>query len=401
MAGRISDKDSKRYLERALMAAEWFVNSQTGTDTHRFNADRGRFLYYYFIPEKKHVPGINWTQGRALFVLSEAYSLTKDKRFLESAEFGARYVAALQIMDPFHGAVVGAIRERIPQDGYCGVLDGAQAATGLLMLEKVTGKTDYLRRVQAFCDFLLRHFSPEEGMPDFVDLDADPQVGFRPEADWSCIKHCSAITLWHLFRRTGNERYLPPLIYAADHILKCQRSDGAFNNCSDIRTFKHEPKPNHHWGRGEGDDRYLLRNDDGIVTVVLAAHQHTGNKRYLDAMVAYADWIVENEPHERPFCGFPIQADNVLDIGRAAGKHYSQWVLDNLDEHLLKLQVTDSDDLKAKGGFRGEDEEDEGGIFGGASLDYVPTRTTCYAAGTLFRLSGKGTGSGFSVHGLG
>ncbi len=75
-------------------------------------------------------------------------------------------------------------------------------------------------------------------------------------------------------------------------------------------------------------------------------------------------------------------------------------MLDNLPRHLLDLQVLGTDDARAEGGFRGEDEEDEGGIFGGTSLDYVVTRVTCYAAGTLFRLSGRGTGAGFSPWGL-
>ena len=40
------------------------------------------------------------------------------------------------------------------------------------------------------------------------------------------------------------------------------------------------------------------------------------------------------------------------------------------------------------------------GIYGGTSLDYVTNRVTCYAVGTLLRLSGKGTGAGFSHFGL-
>ena len=75
-------------------------------------------------------------------------------------------------------------------------------------------------------------------------------------------------------------------------------------------------------------------------------------------------------------------------------------MLDNLQDHLLDLQILKSSDPKAHGGFRGEDEENEGGIFGGTSYDYVTNRMTCYSAGTLFRLSGKGTGAGFSVFGL-
>jgi hypothetical protein len=76
-------------------------------------------------------------------------------------------------------------------------------------------------------------------------------------------------------------------------------------------------------------------------------------------------------------------------------------VLDNLEKHCLSLQATRTGDPKAEGGFRGEDEEGNAGIFGGQALDYVPTRNTCYMAGTLFRLSGKGTGTGFSAWGVG
>ena len=60
-----------------------------------------------------------------------------------------------------------------------------------------------------------------------------------------------------------------------------------------------------------------------------------------------------------------------------------------------------ANDPKADGGFRGEDEEGNAGIFGGTALEYVVTRVTCYMAGVLLRLSGKGYGAGFSVFGMG
>jgi hypothetical protein len=107
-----------------------------------------------------------------------------------------------------------------------------------------------------------------------------------------------------------------------------------------------------------------------------------------------------NEPHERSYNAFGIQAANVLDIGQEAGLDFTDWVLDNLQKHCLDLQVSNSGDPRADGGFRGEDEEGNTGIFGGNALDYVVTRTTCYMAGLLFRLSGKGSGSGFSMDGV-
>ncbi|MBN1809962.1 MAG: hypothetical protein JW909_12915 [Planctomycetes bacterium] len=396
----LSQKDRRNYLDAALKAADWFVNSQRNTGLHRFDADRGRFLYYYYMPEKKFVPGINWTMGRALFVLSDAYRVTGDTRYLASAELGARYVAALQEMDPAAGRLVGVIREYVPQMGYCGVLDGAQACSGLLMLEQASGNPEYLRRGRAWCDCLLGLLDDTVGMPHVINLDKDLDVEYSAFDDYTCISQCSAIPFWHLYRRTGEAKYVKPVMRAADAILRYQRPDGAFNYTLKTDAGQ-EVTPNHHWGRGKGDERFILRNDDGIMVVVLAAYQHTNDARYLDSAVAYADWTINNEPHERPFSGFPIQANNVLDTGAVSGKDYSPWVIDNLQKHLLDLQVSGTGDPAADGGFRGEDEEDEGGIFGGISLDYVPTRVTCYAAGTLFRLSGKGTGTGFSPFGMG
>ncbi|MDI6775023.1 MAG: hypothetical protein QME60_06480 [Verrucomicrobiota bacterium] len=397
MATRLTPKDRARFLRRALKAANWYVNTQLGDYRPNWNADRGRFLYYYFMPDGRHVPGINWTQGRALFVLSEAYRLTGKLKYRAAAELGAAYIAALQVMDPRFKKTAGAIKETTPQVNWGGVLDGAQAASGLLMLEKVTRDPRHLRRGQAFCDYLLRNFSPRKGLPWLASFEPAEKIEYNPKG--YCMAQCAAIPLWHLYCRTGERRYLPPLLWAADFILACQRDDGAIYYLKDPHAFP-KPRMNHHEGRGKGDDIHVLRNDDAIMVVALAAYQETRKRKYLDAAVRYADWIVNNGPLDRPLCAFPVQANNVLDIGRVAGKDYSAWVLDNLKDHLLDLQVLKSSDPKAHGGFRGEDEENEGGIFGGTSFDYVTNRMTCYSAGALFRLSGKGTGAGFSVFGL-
>jgi len=397
MSTRLSARDRTAYLHRAIKAADWYVNTQLGHHRPDWNADRGRFLYYYFMPDGRYVPGINWTQGRALFVLTEAYRLTSQKKYREAAELGAAYVAALQVLDPHFKKTVGAIKETTPQANVGGMLDGAQAASGLLMLEKVTRDPRYLRRGRAFCDYLLRNFSPHKGLPWLARFEPVEEVEYDKKGH--CMAQCTAIPLWHLYRRTGDPRYLKPVLWAADFILRCQRDDGAIYYLQDPHAFP-KPKMNHHEGRGTGDDIYVIRNDDAIMVVVLAAHLATRSPKYIDAAVRYADWIVKNGPLARPLCAFPIQCNNLLDIGRVAGQDYSEWVLDNLQDHLLDLQVLKSSDPKAHGGFRGEDEENEGGIFGGTSYDYVTNRMTCYSAGTLFRLSGKGTGAGFSVFGL-
>ncbi len=397
MPTEIGAVDRQSYLSRALQAADWFVNSQV-RPPKPWMADQGRWLYYYYMPEDKYVPGLNWTQGRGLFVLSEAHKIAPNVRYLESMELGCRYVRALQPMDPEQPITHGSFHEEIPQANFGGILDGAQAASGLLMHYRVTGNIDSLRRGRAFCQFLLRTYRPDRGLAWKVQYWPE-KVRYQENVS-SCIQYASAIPLWHLYNITGEGQFLGPLLFAADGILKCQRPDGAFNYLSDISGIK-EPPFNHHWGLGTGQEKFILRNDDGIAVVVLAAYKITRDKKYLDAMVHYADWIISQTPPERPYNAFGIQAATILDIGKLAGKDYSPWVLDHLEKRCLNLQVQNSTNPKADGGFRGEDEEGNSGIFGGTALDYVVTRTTCYMAGLLFRLSGQGTGAGFSVFGLG
>ena len=398
MTYSLSDKDRKFYLDRALKAADWFVNVQIRHPKPWFG-DNKRFPYYYNMKVKRKVPGLNWTHGRALFVLSEAYRLTKHAAYLESANRGAEYIAALQVMDPHFKKAHGTIKEEIPAGWHSGILDAAQAASGLIMLGRVSRNREWLRRGTAFCECMLRHYRPGVGLPNWIGIYPKEHVRYLA-AGVSTISLASEIPLWHEYKRTGDPRFLRPVINAADNILKAQRADGGINFVRQLKDGRKIVGANHHWGFGKGRDRYLLRNDDGIVVVVLAAYQATKKRKYLDAMVRYMEWIVANEPHERPFNAFGVQANNVLDIGKVAGIDRSAWVLDNLKKHCLDLQVVGSKDADAEGGFRGEDEEGEGGVFGGKSLDYVVTRTTCYMAGTLFRLSGKGTGAGFSVFGL-
>ncbi len=395
---RISAKDRSFYLKRALKAADWFVNSQIKCE-RPWMADHGRFVYYYYMPEKRHVPGLNWTHGRAIFTLSEAYRITGDHRYRESMELGARYMKALQPMDPDQAITHGSIHEEIPQSPWGGMLDGAQAASGFLMLHQAIKNPDYLRRGRAFCEFLRRTWRPDYGLASGVRYYPESVVYLSDKA-YSCIHNATAIPFWHLYRATGEGQYTPYLVDAADRILRCQRPDGGIYFTEEIQALQKVPF-NHHWGLGEThEEKCLLRNDDAIVVVIQAAHEITKEHKYLDALVSYAEWIMANEPHVRPYNAFGVQANNVLDIGRMTGRDYTPWVLDHLKKHCLDLQVLSPRDPRAEGGFRGEDEEGDSGIFGGKALDYVPTRNTCYMAGLLYRLSGKGTGAGFSFWGI-
>jgi hypothetical protein len=393
--------DKKMFLERALKAADWFVNSQLGKVRPKWSADRGRYLYYHFMPSKKYVPGINWTQGRGISVTAEAYRVTGRERYRESAELAAAYLAAMQPLDPRFPKTLGAIREYTPVDPTGGALDGAQAASSLLILGKAARRPEWIHRGKAFCDYLLRNFSPSKGLVCFAFYDkADRErVVYNKDEGNDCIANATVIPFWFLYRLTGEKKYLRPLLWSADRMLEYQQPDGCFHGRKpgDGRPL---PKMNQHDGVGKGRGRLRLFNDDGMMVVPLAAYRVTGNRKYLDAMVRYLEWIVRTGPVVRPYCSFPAQASAALSIGKEAGIDVLDWIMAHLEDRVLKLQVRGSGDPDAEGGFRGEDEEGDAGIFGGKGLDYVTTRVTCYAADLLFRLSGQGKGGIFSVDGI-
>lgn len=392
---KLSASKKKEFLDRFLLAADWFKNTQLGEYRPHWNADRGRFLYYYYKKDGRYIPGINWTQGRAISILAEAYKITKNKSYLESAELGARYLIALQQMDPYYPNVVGVFKEETPQGERGGILDGAQAAASFLFLYDVTKNKDYLRRAQAFCDFGVKHFNSKMGLPS--------KVLFYPKVEvkhlWrETIHWCGAIAFWHLYQIKKKPEYRKVILTSVDRMLENQIDNGAFLHIKNKEPIL--PKPNHHHGYGEGLERLLLRNDDGLITLILAAYRITKSSVYKNACLKYAEWLLENGAMKRPYCSFPIQASTLLDIGAEFKQDYSPWVLERLDKQLLKLQVTKTKDKKALGGFCGEDEEGDTGVFKGNTLDYVTTRMTCYCAGTLLRLSGKGNGAIFSVNGM-
>jgi len=190
--GRISRKDSKTFLEKALKAADWYVNSQLNLDKV-WKGDNFRYLYYYFMPKKLWVPGLNWTHGRALFVLSEAYKLTRAERYINSMNIAMRYCRALQPLDPYYQVTYGSIREEIPQAERGGVLDGAQLASGFLMYHRGTGCPDALRRGRAFCDFMARTWREDLGLPSSAAYFPERISYLDPENSFSTIHNASAI----------------------------------------------------------------------------------------------------------------------------------------------------------------------------------------------------------------
>ena len=90
---------SEKYLERALAAADWFVNTQVLMTKPHWDANHGRLVYTYHLPTRNRVLGLSWTQGRGIITLLAAWEASGRGEYLRAAVQAADYVKHLQILD--------------------------------------------------------------------------------------------------------------------------------------------------------------------------------------------------------------------------------------------------------------------------------------------------------------
>jgi hypothetical protein len=363
-------------LQRALMAADWYVASQVRMAKPYWDANVGRLLYNYHVPSRTAVLGIDWTQARGSFVLLSAYAATGDRGYLEAARVAMAYCDCLQILDARRGEQFGAMHEEIPTSTYCHVRDAAEAAEGYVRLHQWTAEPDPLQRAEAYGRWQL-----ERGSRDGL-----PMCTFRldggPHATATHTFSVGAAKLFNvLYDATGRRSWLtrgtePMLRFL---IERCQQSDGGLAH-----------------GPGESDARMF--NDDGCGVALLGGYVRTGRRQYLDAALALGEWTLSVAPPFPRHCAFASMAVFLADLWRLTGDgDYLDWIAAHIQGWLFDRQVTDGDDPRARGGFRGEDEPVAGYIPGTDAMDYVNTRNTCYAALTCFKLAGAAWPSGYTA----
>ena len=371
----LSAAQLRRFRSAGLSAARWFVHSQCRMKKPYWDANHGRFMYNRYLPDGRTVLGLNWTQGRGIFVLLAAWELSRREEFLQSALVAGEYIKILQIHDcPDNSRRQFAIREQIPQSTWSAPRDAAEAALGLLHLYRATGRDDYLRRAVNFEKWFRANAWGPGGWPassvSLVSKQRNTRVGAFQAGD--------ARLFYYLHKATGRRRHLADLVRIADQVLRrFLRPDGAI---AERRVHVHHTGPG-----GE------VLNDDGLMVGLLCAHEATGEPRYLDACLRHARWITETiAAPPKMLSALPCMCTFLIELSAVTGEPgYRDWAADMLARHVLPLQVRDRRDRLADGAFRGEDEAVRHyGPRRARPTDFITTRVTCYAALACLKLAG-------------
>jgi hypothetical protein len=388
----LSSAEARR---RALLAAQWFVNTQVVHRKPCLDANHGRIFYNYYLPTRTGPRGLSWSHGRAIMCLLGAWELSGGKPpFLEAAVRCGTYLRqALQVMDARDPWAFGAFREEVPASRFCYPRDAIEAAFGLLLLHVATGERDYLERCEIFAHwYLTQAVDPAVNWPrgtvDFDDPARDPHA-------LKFFQAGGAPFFWHLFQLTGKKRYLTAgLKILADGLIErfIDPASGAMLSVS--------PDAHHTVTQ---NSRFLAINDDGASLALTCAHAafgRNGRSPYLDAAMRYADWLADACPRPLAMWAAPgMHAIALAEVAAVAGqRRYAEAAARLMRDH-VRNQVLAPGKLDRHGAFRGEDEPAKWYVPGGRPRDFLTTRSTAYGALALLRLAGQ-TGPSYSALGL-
>lgn len=385
------------FLQAALRAADWFVNSQTMMKRPYWDANHGRYVYTYHLPTRGRVPGLSWTQGRGIITVLAAWEAAGQGRYLQSAVQAGEYIKHLQVMDARDRRTFGMIREEVPASWYSNTRDALEAGLGLLFLHRATGDGEWLRRARVFGDWFLAEALDGSGWaPAAFCLDPAEQPHLAGHS--FCLG--GGIPFFALLAKaTGEARYLDKAFRPlAAHLVETyvRDSDGAIlaapkSGGGDVRIGHHEV----------GDARYhgLALNDDACGLAVLVAHRELGEERFLDLAVKYGRTMLGDEYPLPAYAADPLRALTLAELSRATGDgRYARFAAEVIAPGFLRRQAADTGDVCADGAFRGEDEAPKWyGPEDARALDFVNTRVTAYAASALFKLDGAVFGPYYSA----
>ncbi len=388
----LSRTDAKR---RALLAADWFVNTQIVAKEPALTAEHGRIIYNYHLPSGLICRGLSWSHGRAIMCLLGAWELTGEQKYLDAAVRCGEYLRfGLQWMDPRDKRTYGCFREEVPISRYCYPRDAIEGAFGLLLLHVATGQSDYLERSEIFAEWYLdqavdRAANWPRGAVYFDKLDDRYPMKF--------FQAGGAPFFWHLFQITGVKRYRDDgLRMLADGLLErfIDHDSGAMLS----------PTLDRHHAIVAGD-RTLAINDDGASIALTCAHVAFAGRRkssrYLDAAVRYGDWVMEQCPRPLPlFAATGMHAITLSELSELTGEQKYARFANRLMAKQVRLQVISPRKLDRHGAFRGEDEPVRSYVPGARQRDFVTTRCTAYSTLALLRLGGGLIGPAYSALGL-
>jgi len=372
-----------RQAQKSLtLAADWAVRNQIRDAWPAWDANKGRFPYHILIDPAKRAKqpqmwSTCWKTARAAQGLYSAYLVTRKPAYLAAANLAMEYVATLQVFEPGCEESYGSFREDSPQGLHIASRDGMEAVQGFIAGYQVTRNPRFLRRAIAGTDFLLR--TMKNGKWPFGI--AWPLEGKFKSQDSFCF-YAGALVFAQMFALTKNRAYLTRgAIPFADRILAHYvRADGALGIVAGSEL-------SHHVGR-TGELAGVFINDDGIGVALLAAYAVTGDKRYREAAVGFADFWTGITEQPGKLAAYPSVALLLADVYRLTGDRKYLPCIVEFVQKTISLQYLSPKNPFLHGCFIGEDMATHYDKKT-CSMDYVDLRITSYALIALAKIAAK------------
>ena len=279
----------ERYLRAAELAAEWLKSFQVKD----VNSEYYGSIPSPYKPKSMRIPKTMfcWAAKWVIPGLLEDYRRRGDVSSLKSAIMFAQHLIGKQVREGRgKGAYLSCLY--ICADVYSwtwhDIADTGVAASGLARLYEELKDPDVLESIKAAGEFVLSWQDPDEGWirawPGDIMLYGSIQpYNLLVDSPW-----CQAQVLPHLYRLTGDSRWLDAAIKAAEFTVKTlQQEEGGVLWCYDL-TSRKPVGPS-------GRPQTRTRTEHYVMELMLDLYEITGEDRWLKAAIKEAEYCVRTQ----------------------------------------------------------------------------------------------------------
>ena len=344
----------------AIRTGSWLLNNQIQEvqGLNPFSLDIGRFPVNVHIHTHKKVDGLlstNWMTGMAVYALTMLYDLTKDRRWVESAEAAGNYLRCLQLTMDSNPEARGALVEYGHHYKSCSTRDSLSGAWGLLRLYRATEDQEFLDRAELFAVWYRNHaMDPEYGYPIWGH---ELGTGRPNKTILNGFQGGSTLFFRDLYEATGNKKYLETSLQIADFFMENFWDD---ENGIHI-TFVPQTgfKGDEQGAKKQGWNEMHKFNDDFAAIGLMLLGVTTGESRYLEWVDRYMQWCLQQQNDDGSFgtlrlsVSSCVTAMNLLNASLLLDKPEYLKGADRARAHLMSRYQKTPDDSLVDGGVLG------------------------------------------------
>ncbi len=361
-----SEQMKQAGIECARGIADWLCIVQYPSMQ---NDARAGTYPYVITPDGSEWAANNWNNAFAIMGLLAAHKTFGEPRYEHAALNMGRYLKSLQIFAPFKPEHYGAIREITPQTAWCYTRDALSAAWAFIELYRHTGDAEYLERATLWAEWFLKQGMDEDGWP-LWGMQFEPYFGgtapqMRNDIQGS-FQGGSLNFFYQLAQATGDSSWTGKFfVKMADFFIEhIQQPSGLFIS---IESQTKEPP-------ATDPQNGLHRANDDLGTLgLLCAYRVTGDKRYLQAIEKFLNFVFAVQDEQGNFDNSAASIPVVLNIMSEAGEliNVPAATPDKVELALHQLFSRQDDGLY--------NSRRRGGIIETLDNNLVCSRSGCYA----------------------